>query len=418
MSDLASPTRSARVAVIGGGPAGLMAAEVLACSGARVRVFERMPSVGRKLLVAGRGGLNLTHTEPLDDLLDRYGPARPIIAAAVEVFGPDDLRAWCAALGQEPFVGTSGRVFPSGFRATPLLRAWLRRLDGLGVELQVRHSWRGWAPDGVRVADSEGVERVEPADAVVLAMGGASWPRTGSDGNWVEVVRVDGIEVAPLRPANVGVEVAWTPVFAERFAGTPMKNVGLSVGFGSSGASTARGDAMVTTTGLEGGVVYAVGRDLRVALDSGVAVEVVLSVDLLPDLTTEEVVARLDRRRPKDSVSNALRRALGLAPVAVGLLREVTGNDLPRAADELAALIKAAPVAIAGVRPIARAISTAGGIALDEVDESFMLRRRPGTFVAGEMLDWDAPTGGYLLQATFSTAVVAARGAAAWITQP
>jgi hypothetical protein len=312
-------------------------------------------------------------------------------------------------------VGTSGRVFPSGFRATPLLRAWLWRLDGLGVELQVRHTWRGWAADGVRVSDSEGVERIEPADAIVLALGGASWPRTGSDGGWVDVVRAEGIEVVPLRPANVGVEVGWTPTFAERFAGTPLKNVGVSVGGVVGGPGRARGDAMVTTTGLEGGVIYAIGRELGAALESGRVAGVVIHVDLLPDLTSDDVGARLGRQRPKDSTSTALRRALGLSPVAVGLLREATGNDIPRSAGDLAALVKAVPVVVTGTRPIARAISTAGGIALGEVDESFMLRRRPGTFVAGEMLDWEAPTGGYLLQATFSTAVAAATGAIRWL---
>ena len=406
---------SARVAVIGGGPAGLMAAEVLARSGARVTVFERMPSVGRKLLVAGRGGLNLTHSEPIDRLLDRYGPARSVLAPPIADFGPSELRAWCDALGQAPFVGTSGRVFPSGFRATPLLRAWLRRLDELGVALQVRHSWRGWAEDGVRVADAAGVERIEPADAVVLALGGASWPRTGSDGAWTDVVRAEGIEVVPLRPTNVGVEVGWTTTFAERFAGTPLKNVAVSVSGVAGGLARARGDAMVTTAGLEGGVIYAVGRELGAALDVAGLGGVVLRVDLLPDLPPDEVVSRLGRRRPKDSTSTALRRALGLSPVAVGLLREATRNDIPGSVDELAALVKAVPVLVTGRRPIARAISTAGGIALGEVDESFMLRRRPGTFVAGEMLDWDAPTGGYLLQATFSTAVAAARGALDWI---
>ncbi len=403
MPDPPSIDRSARVAVIGGGPAGLMAAEVLARSGARVTVFERMPSVGRKLLVAGRGGLNLTHSEPIDDLLDRYGPARPRLAPPIADFGPAELRQWCAGLGQEPFVGSSGRVFPSGFRATPLLRAWLGRLDELGVELQVRHSWRGWCPEGVVVAGADGIERIEPADAVVLAMGGASWPRTGSDGGWVDLVRAEQVEVLPLGPANVGVDVAWTPTFAERFAGVPLKNVALSIG-----GATVRGDAMVTTTGLEGGAVYAIGRELREALASDRPVGV--RVDLLPDLAVEQVAERLSRRRTKDSVANGLRRAVGLSPAAVGLVREATDNDLPHPAAELAPLLKAVPIVVVGVQPIARAISTAGGIALGEVDESFMLRRRPGTFVAGEMLDWDAPTGGYLLQATFSTAVAAARG--------
>jgi predicted flavoprotein YhiN len=453
-------TRAARVAVMGGGPGGLMAAEVLARAGATVTVYERMPSVGRKLLLAGRGGLNLTHSEPVADLLDRYGPARDVIGPAVGEFGPAELRAWCAGLGEQTFVGTSGRVFPESFRATPLLRSWLRRLDELGVTIAVRHTWRGWADpvgsssagsgpqvDGspaVVLADRDGVERVELVDAAVLALGGASWPRVGSDGGWVRVVEEAGIRVDPLRPANVGVVVPWSRTFSERFAGTPLKNVRVSAGNAADGA-TARGDAMVTRTGLEGGVVYAVGRALREELDrnrdvgptaeTGVGPDLdapshpsdpsrrsaptrsppVLAVDLLPDLDVGAVIDRLGRRRSGDSQSTALRRALGLTPVAVGLLREATGNRLPTGADDLAHLVKAVPVTVTGLQPIDRAISTAGGIALDEIDEAFMLRRRPGTFVAGEMLDWEAPTGGYLLQATFSSAVAAARGALVWL---
>ena len=404
-------TRDQRVAVIGGGPGGLMAAEVLATMGAAVTVFERMPSPGRKLLLAGRGGLNLTHTEPLDAFLDRYGAARPRLARAIEAFGPEDLRAWSASLGEETFVGSSGRVFPASFRATPLLRAWLRRLAELGVELRTRHTWTGWTDDGhPRFTDGTGAAVTCTADATVVALGGASWPRTGSDGGWTEAFAAAGVAVSPLVPANGGFVVEWSTVFADRFAGSPLKNVVVRVD-GSS--RSARGEAMVSRTGIEGGAVYAIGPAARELLTTtGVAV---LRVDLHPDLSAEEIARRWARRRAKDSLSSALRR-IGLPPVAAALLREGTANAVPDDAAALAELIKAAPIRLVAPQPIARAISTAGGVALADVDGDFMLRARPGTFVAGEMLDWEAPTGGYLLQATFSTAVAAAHGAARWLS--
>ena len=382
--------------VIGGGPAGLMAAEVLATAGVRVVLLEQMASVGRKLLIAGRGGLNLTHSEDLDTFLSRYGTARPRLAAALDAFGPDDLRAWCASLGEEPFVGSSGRVFPAGFRATPLLRAWKRRLSDLGVEVRVRTRWAGFddTPD---------------ADAVVLALGGASWPRTGSDGAWVESVARRGVAVAPLRPANCGFIAAWTEEFRTRFAGTPIKNVALSF----EGA-VARGDIVVADDGIEAGPVYALSAALRDALAHDGAATVLC--DLTPYVSADALASRLARRRAGDSAASWLRRA-GLAPVAVGLLREATHNELPHDARAVAELAKRVPIRVTAPYPLARAISTAGGITLSEVDDGFMLRRRPGVFVAGEMLDWEAPTGGYLLQATFSTAVAAARGALAWMAR-
>jgi uncharacterized protein (TIGR03086 family) len=408
--------------VVGGGPGGLMAAEVLAGAGLSVTVVEHRRSVGRKLLLAGRGGLNLTHTEPLGDLLARYGDPAPQLRAAVEGFGPDDLRAWAEGLGQATFVGTSGRVFPEAFRATPLLRAWLARLGALGVSLRTETSWLGWDdddPDGsvgeghrVVVSGADGKREVLTADVVVLALGGASWPRTGSDGGWLEVVEAAGIQVRPLRASNVGVKVAWSPTFADRFAGEPLKDVRVAVApEHDHAAAWSRGDVVATRTGLEGGPVYALSPGVRRALDDDGTAR--LLVDLLPDLSPAAVAARWARRRPKDSLASNLRRTLGLTPVAVGLLREATGNRVPTDGHELAALVTAIPLTVTATEPVDRAISTAGGIAFDEVDEHFMLRRRPGTFVVGEMLDWDAPTGGYLLQATFSTAVAAARGALA-----
>ena len=405
----------ATAVVVGGGPAGLVAAEVLAQGGVAVTVLDRMPSVGRKFLMAGHGGLNLTHTEDRAAFLARYGASAARLAPVLDAFGPEDLRAWCAGLGEPTFAGTSGRVFPQSFGAIPLLRAWRARLAGLGVRGETRQRWSGFADDGgLVVTGPDGATARVPADVVVLALGGASWPQLGSDGGWVEVLADAGVAVAPLRPANVGLRVGWSAVFADRFAGTPLKNVALSVRgpARTSGPPAARGDAMVTRTGLEGGPVYAIGGPVRDALDAG---RCVLDVDLRPDLTADQLAGRLGQRRPKDSAATWLRRAIGLDPVAVGLLREAGGGALPDDAAATAALVKAVPVAVAATMPIARAISTAGGIAWSEVDDALMLRRRPGTFVAGEMLDWDAPTGGYLLQASFSTGVVAGRGALAWL---
>jgi uncharacterized flavoprotein (TIGR03862 family) len=407
---------SASATIVGGGPAGLMTAEVLAQAGIAVTIHEHMPSIGRKLLLAGRGGLNLTHSEPIDEMLARYGDASGRLEASLRAFPPDDLRSWCAGLGETTFVGSSGRVFPASFRATPLLRAWIARLDLLGVTIEVRSRWLGWVRTGNGTiephrsvfARPDGSTYESESDVTVFTLGGASWPRVGSDGGWVDVFRHAGIAVNALRPSNCGVRVDWSTEFAARFAGVPLKNVAVSVG-----DATTRGDAMVTTEGLEGGPVYAVSRHVREAIDRDDRCTV--SVDLQPDLTVLQLVERLDRRRPKDSISNALRRTIGLSPVAVSLLREATANSLPKDSAALATLVKAVPVITSATMPIERAISTAGGVALDELDESFMLPRLPGTFVAGEMIDWEAPTGGYLLQASFSTAVAAARGAIAWL---
>lgn len=400
-----------RIAIVGGGPAGLIAAERLASAGMAVTLYDRMPSVGRKLLIAGRGGLNLTHSEPLDRFLTRYGAAAERLASAIEQFSPDALRAWSAELGQPTFVGSSGRVFPEAFKATPLLRAWLRRLAELGVTIMPRHRWLGWSDGRLRFLDATGAEIVIEADATILAVGGASWPRLGSDGAWTEILRAHGIEIAPLRPANGGFEVAWSPVFAERFAGEPVKSLALEFA-----GQKVRGEAMVTTEGLEGGAVYTLSSSLREAIAATGRAE--LRLDLKPDLTEAALTQRLDLPRRRQSFPSWVRKAAALSPVAIGLLREIGGEAVstlaPRA---LAQLIKSLPVCLVGVRPIDRAISTAGGVRFDQIDENFMLRAKPGLFVAGEMLDWEAPTGGYLLQASFATGVAAAEGAARWLAR-
>ncbi len=402
--------------MVGGGPAGLVAAEVLARAGVTVTVYERMPSVGRKFLLAGHGGLNITHSEDRDRFLPRYGTSAERLAPMLATFSPDELRDWCAELGEPTFVGSSGRVFPRAFRATPLLRAWLARLAELGVQVRTREQWTGWTTDhgALRFTGRDGGTTDVVGDVTVFALGGASWPRLGSDGGWVGPFRDRGVAVTPLRPANVGVRVGWTDAFADRFEGTPLKHLALTVrGDGGPRGPSVRGDAMVTRTGLEGGPVYAIGAAIRAALDA--EGRCVLEIDLRPDLTVEALADRLRHRRPKDSASSWLRRSIGMDPVAVALLRESSGGGVPADAAATAALLKAVPVVVTATMPIERAISTAGGIAWSEVDGSLMLTRLPGTFVAGEMLDWEAPTGGYLLQASFSSGVVAGHGAVDWL---
>jgi hypothetical protein len=384
------------VAIIGAGPAGLMAAETLALAGLPVTIHDRMPSPGRKLLIAGRGGLNLTHSEPLDRFLPRYGPTRARLEPALRAFPPAALVAWAEALGQPLFTGTSGRVFPRALKASPLLRAWLARLAGQGVTFRFRHQWEGWDEAGaLRVATPSGPLALRPA-ATLLALGGASWPRLGSDGAWT---RLFPGAVSALRPANCGFLCAWSEVFLRRFEGQPLKRIALDFR-----GQRVRGEALVTATGLEGGALYALSAPLREAIAAeGQATP---SLDLRPDDPPEALAARLDGPRGGVSRANHLRRA-GLAPVAIGLVQEALHAG---ATQPLSRLVKALPLRLTGTAPIERAISTAGGLRWDAVDEHFMLRSRPGTFVAGEMLDWEAPTGGYLLQACFSTGVAAAQG--------
>jgi uncharacterized flavoprotein (TIGR03862 family) len=408
MSPLSSPPHAV---VVGGGPAGLMAAEVLARAGVAVTVYDRMPSAGRKLLMAGRGGLNLTHSEDLERFLTRYAEAEPHLRALIASFAPADLRAWCEGLGQETFVGSSGRVFPKAFKASPLLRAWLQRLEGLGVRLALRHRWQGWDEDGQLIfTDAAGQPATTKPDATILALGGASWPRLGSDGSWTDLLARRGIAVAPLRPANMGFTLSWSEVVRSRFAGEPLKRIALTFE-----DTTVRGEAVVTADGIEGGAVYALSARLRDAIErEGSAT---LHLDLRPDLTQENLAKRLAAPRKGQSASTFLRKSAGLNPVGIALLREAS-PALPVEPDSLAALIKAVPLSLTGTQPLDRAISSAGGIPFDEVDGHLMLRRMPGVFVAGEMLDWEAPTGGYLLQATFATGIAAARGVLARLQIP
>ncbi len=401
---------STRAAVIGAGPAGLMAAEVLARAGASVTVYDRMASPGRKFLLAGRGGLNLTHSEELPLLFTRYGDIDPLLRGAIEAFPPAALRAWSDSLGQPTFVGSSGRVFPTALKTSPLLRTWLLRLGNLGVTLKLRHHWSGWDDEGNLRFLTNGEGMLVEADITMLALGGGSWPKLGSDAGWVETLREQEIAIEPLKPANCGFTAAWSEVF-RRFEGQPLKRIALAIG-----GRSVRGEAMITRDGIEGGAVYALSAPIRDAI--GRDGRATIAIDLLPDVAESKLTERLSAPRGKQSLSNFLRKATHLSPAAIALVREAALSGGPAlqtmTAQNLAGLIKAVPVRLTGVAPLATAISTAGGVSFAELDEHFMLRRYPGIFVAGEMLDWEAPTGGYLLQASFATAVAAARGAVEW----
>jgi uncharacterized flavoprotein (TIGR03862 family) len=371
-----------------------------------------MPSAGRKFLMAGRGGLNLTHSEPLDAFLDRYREARPSLEAAIRAFPPESLRQWSETLGQPTFVGSSGRVFPESFKASPLLRAWLRRLASRDVTLALRHRWLGWDESGRLLFQSAGESRAIDARATVLALGGASWPRLGSDGGWGDILAAQGVAIRPFQPANCGFVVGWSDIFRDRFEGQPLKGVALTFG-----PQMVRGEAIITRAGIEGGAIYALSAELRDAITkSGTTT---LHIALRTDLANADLAVCLSVPRGKQSFSNFLRKAAQLAPPAIGLLQEAAiqaGVVLPSLSPgALAELINAVPVKLTGVAPIARAISSAGGIAFDELDADFMLRRLLGVFAAGEMLDWEAPTGGYLLQACFATGVAAGRGVLKWL---
>lgn len=398
------------VAVIGAGPAGLMAGERLARAGHRVTIYDAMPSAGRKFLLAGRGGLNLTHSEPLDRFLPRYREATAKLEPLIRRFRPEALREWCTELGEPTFVGSSGRVFPEGFKASPLLRAWLRRLAEMGVSLQTGHLWSGFDAAGRLLLRQGDRDVVIAPEATVLALGGASWPRLGSTGAWTEILTARGVDVAPLRPSNCGFRIAWTPFVVDRYVGQPLKRIAL--GFAGE---VARGEAMLTAEGLEGGAVYALSAPVRETVQA--RGQATISLDLRPDVAEHKLAAAIAAGRGTDSLTNRLRKHAGLSPAAIAVLRDATPDLAGRDAMGLAAAIRRVELKVMSVRPIDRAISSAGGVRWSELDDGLMLHPLPGVFCAGEMIDWEAPTGGYLLQACFATGVAAAAGVTRWLSR-
>jgi uncharacterized flavoprotein (TIGR03862 family) len=396
------------IVIVGGGPAGLMAADRLGRSGCTVTLHERMPSVGRKLLMAGRGGLNLTHAEPWDRFIARYGAAEGRLRPILERFDREALVAWAHALGQPTFTGPSDRIFPVTMKASPLLRAWLGRLASQNLTIRTRSTWTGWDTGGaLRFTAADGTVSLETADAVVLAGGGGSWARLGSNGSVAAILEDEGIAVEPFAAANVGVDIPWTDTFIQRFAGLPLKGCAFTVG-----NQRVRGEAVITRYGLEGGAIYALGPALRAALAREATTRV--WIDLRPDIKADALAARIMDQPAHQSLSNRLRKAVSLPPLTVPLLREHV-STLPVTPLALATALKGIALTVTGLQPLDRAISSAGGVRWSELDDQLMLKARSGVFCAGEMLDWEAPTGGYLLQATLATGVAAAEGVLAWL---
>jgi len=393
--------------IIGGGPAGLMAAEALLAAGVAVDLYDSMPSVGRKFLMAGRGGLNITHSEPPELFLARYGDARQHATDWLKALGPQDLRDWVHGLGVATFIGTSGRVFPAEMKAAPLLRAWLHRLREQGLRIHVRHRWMGWAADSSLIFETPMGEVKTQADATILALGGGSWPQLGSDGNWQDLLRERSVDLAPLQPSNCGFDIAWSDHLRGRFAGAALKNIAASFD-----GVTRQGEAIVTEHGIEGGLIYALSASLRDEIArSGRAT---LHLDLLPNHAIDEVTKALAKRGSR-SLSSHLKSSFSLSGAKTALIHECATASERDDPVTLAARIKSLPLKITAPRPIAEAISSAGGVKLDALDDRLMVKSHPGLFCAGEMLDWEAPTGGYLLTACFASGLVAGKGSAAWL---
>ena len=412
-----------RVAIVGGGPAGLMAAETLALAGVAVDLYDAMPSVGRKFLLAGRGGLNITHSETFEAFASRYGSRRAQIEPMIQTFGPQALRDWVEALGVSTFVGSSGRVFPDGMKAAPLLRAWLQRLREAGVRFHVRHRWTGWAQDGsLRFATPAGPVECH-AEATILALGGGSWARLGSDGAWVPLIEGHNISVAPLQPANCGFLVAsprsaaggWSEHFSNRFAGQPLKSVAMRLDGEPGDQDTAPrpGEAMITVDGIEGSLIYALSAAIRERINT--TGSATLLIDLAPGRPLERVLAEVTHPRGARSLASHLQSRVGIAGIKMALLRECLTPDELADPARLAAGIKALRLRLTAARPLDEAISSAGGVCFENLDEGLMVRRQPGLFMAGEMLDWEAPTGGYLLTACLASGRRAGEGALAWL---
>jgi len=403
------------VAIIGGGPAGLMAAEVIGARGVKVDVYDSMPSVGRKFLMAGKSGLNITHSEPFEQFVSRYEKRRAQIEPLLKIFGPNELQQWVHELGIETFVGTSGRVFPTGMKASPLLRTWLKRLTDSGVTFHLRHKWRGFSPEAsgglsVEFETPEGEKVIKP-DATVLALGGGSWSRLGSDGAWVPWLEQAGVRVEALKPSNCGFDVTWSPHFRERFDGHPVKSVVLSFG-----SFHQQGEFIVTKEGVEGSLIYAASAMIRDEISA--RGKAVISLDMTPDRSIEWLTEKLSRPRGSRTMASHLEKAAGIRGVKAGLLREfLTKKDFASGAstERLASSIKALPIPLIAPRPLDEAISTAGGVTFESLDEYLMIRSLPGVFCAGEMLDWEAPTGGYLLTACFASGYVAGMGVLKWL---
>ncbi len=409
----ADPSPPPRVAVVGGGPAGLMAADTLQRGGAEVHLFEAKGSVGRKFLIAGKGGLNLTHSEPRPAFDVRYRERAAEVGAWLDGFDADALRDWARTFGIDTYVGSSGRVFPLDRKAAPLLRGWVRRLKDAGVQFHVHHRWLGWNADGaLRFATPAGEAAFE-ADATVLALGGGSWPQLGSDGGWVDTLAARGIDIAPLQPANCGFDVGWSAHLVARHAGAPLKPVVAHWHDAAGVERQLQGECVLTETGIEGSLVYAIAADLRAAIARDG--HVLLHLDLVPDRRLARLTGDLAKPRGKRSLSDHLRRQAGIAGAKAALLHEVLGKETTQDMARVAATLKRLPLRLLRPRPLAETISTAGGIRLEALDDRLMVRALPGVFAAGEMLDWEAPTGGYLLTACFASGLRAAWGTLAWL---